>query len=115
MIQVLVHHQVADYNSWRSVFDAALDFRHNGGECTCRIFRKAGNPNDLTLLFDWEDVERAKHFMSSTNYARKCARPESSAYLKFNIWRKCIRCDAAQRTESPNGSDAQAGQRYERA
>jgi hypothetical protein len=65
MIQVLVHHQVADYTNWRSVFDAALDFRHHGGECTCRIFRKAGNPNDLTLLFDWEDVERAKHFMSS--------------------------------------------------
>jgi hypothetical protein len=65
MIQVLVHHQVADYSNWRSVFDAALDFRHNAGECTCRIFRKAGKPNDLTLLFDWEDVERAKHFMSS--------------------------------------------------
>ena len=30
MVQVLVHHQFADYNSWRSVFDAALDFRHNG-------------------------------------------------------------------------------------
>lgn len=65
MIQVLVHHQVADYNNWRSVFDAALDFRHKGGECSCRIFRKTGNPNDLTLLFEWEDIERAKHYMSS--------------------------------------------------
>ena len=31
MIQVLVHHQVADYNHWRSAFDAALDFRHEWG------------------------------------------------------------------------------------
>jgi hypothetical protein len=65
MIQVLVHHQVADYNNWRSVFDAALDFRHNGGECSCRIFRKTGNPNDLTLLFEWESIERARHYMGS--------------------------------------------------
>jgi quinol monooxygenase YgiN len=71
MIQVLVHHQVADYNSWRSVFDAALDFRHNGGECGCRIFRKAGNPNDLTLLFDWEDMEKAKRYMTSDELRKK--------------------------------------------
>jgi len=64
MIQVLVNHKVADYNTWRSVFDAALDFRHNGGECSCRIFRKAGDPNDLTLLFDWETLEDAKRYMS---------------------------------------------------
>ena len=34
MIQVLVHHQVADYNNWRSVFDSALDRRQNGGEAS---------------------------------------------------------------------------------
>jgi quinol monooxygenase YgiN len=71
MIQVLVHHQVADYNNWRSIFDAALDFRHNGGECSCRIFRKAGNPNDLTLLFEWENIDRAKHYMTSDELREK--------------------------------------------
>ena len=65
MIQVLVHHEVADYNRWRAVFDAALDFRHTGGEMSCRIFRKAGNPNDLTLLFDWDSPEHAQRFMTS--------------------------------------------------
>jgi hypothetical protein len=71
MIQVLVHHQVTDYKSWRSVFDAALDFRHDGGECSCRIFRKAGNPNDLTLLFDFEDMDRARLYMTSDNLREK--------------------------------------------
>ncbi|HST11011.1 MAG TPA: hypothetical protein VLL05_11590 [Terriglobales bacterium] len=65
MIQVLVHHQVSDYKNWRSVFDGALDFRHEGGECSCRIFRKAGNPNDLTLLFEWENMDQAQRYMSS--------------------------------------------------
>ena len=71
MIQVLVHHKVADYSSWRSVFDAALDFRHSGGECSCRIFRKTGNPNDLTLLFEWQDMDKAKHYMTSDELRKK--------------------------------------------
>lgn len=71
MIQVLVHHKVADYNSWRSVFDGALDFRHRGGECSCRIFHKAGNPNDLTLLFEWEDMDKAKLYMASEELRKK--------------------------------------------
>jgi quinol monooxygenase YgiN len=71
MIQVLVHHQVADQQGWRAVFDAALDFRHAGGERACRVFRTAGNPNDLTLLFDWESMEQAQNYMNSEELRKK--------------------------------------------
>jgi quinol monooxygenase YgiN len=71
MIQVLVHHEVADYNRWRAVFDAALDFRHQGGELSCRIFRKAGNPNHLTLLFDWDNLEHAQGYLTSPELRAK--------------------------------------------
>lgn len=71
MIQVLVHHEVADSQSWRSVSDASLDFRHDGGECSCRVFRRAGNPNDLTLLFEWEDLAKAKRYMTSEELRKK--------------------------------------------
>ena len=39
----------------------------------CRIFRKAGNPNDLTLLFDWEDIERRKRYHVVGRTAREDA------------------------------------------
>jgi len=65
MVQVLVHHEVADYKNWRTVFDAAIDFRHEGGERSCRVFRKAGEPNDLTLLLEWEDLAQAQVYMNS--------------------------------------------------
>jgi hypothetical protein len=71
MIQVLVHHEVADYQRWRAVFDAALDFRHEGGEQSCRIFRTAGNPNDLTLLFDWDNGEKARRYITSDELKSK--------------------------------------------
>jgi hypothetical protein len=65
MIYVLVHHEVADYPAWKSAFDAALDWRQKGGERSCRIFHSAGNINDLTLLFEWESLEKARAFMTS--------------------------------------------------
>jgi len=65
MIQVLVHHEVNDCRSWRSVFDAAIDFRHLGGEQSCRVFRKSGDPKNLTLLFEWEELDRAQRYMNS--------------------------------------------------
>jgi hypothetical protein len=71
MIQILVHHEVADYRSWRAAFDAALDFRHEGGECSCRVFRTPGDPNHLTLLLDWEDLSRAQCYMNSDELREK--------------------------------------------
>ena len=53
------------------MFDAALDFRHAGGARACRVFRTAGNPNDLTLLFDWENMEQAKRYMNSEELRKK--------------------------------------------
>jgi len=48
-----------------------LDFRHAGGERACRVFRTAGNPNDLTLLFDWKNLEQAKNYMNSEELHKK--------------------------------------------
>jgi len=53
MINVLVHHEVADYSSWKVAFDSAIDLQHKNGERGCRIFHGAGNVNDLTLFFEW--------------------------------------------------------------
>jgi hypothetical protein len=65
MIHVLVRHNVSDYGKWKSVFDADLEFRHKGGELNCRIFHNTDNLNDLTLLFEWENLEQAQQYMSS--------------------------------------------------
>jgi hypothetical protein len=74
MINVLVHHEVADYTAWKAVFDAALDWRHKNGERSCRMFHGAGNPNDLTILFEWESLERARSFMASDDLKARMAK-----------------------------------------
>ena len=73
MISVLVHHEVADYPAWKSVFDAALDWRQKNGEQSCRIFHSAGMVNNLVLLFEWESIESARKFMASDELKTRMA------------------------------------------
>jgi hypothetical protein len=74
MITVLVHHEVSDYPTWKSVFDAALDWRHEHGERSCRIFHTAGNVTDLILIFEWESLEQARSFMASDELKARMAK-----------------------------------------
>lgn len=73
MIIVLIHHEVADYMAWKAAFDAAFDWRHKHGERSCRIFRSAGNVNDLTLFFEWESLEKARAFVASDELKARMA------------------------------------------
>jgi hypothetical protein len=73
MINVLIHHEVADYTTWKAVFDSAFDWRRKAGERSCRIFRSTGNVNDLTLFFEWESLEMAREFMASNELKAKMA------------------------------------------
>ena len=73
MIIVLIHHEVADYTAWKAAFDSAFDWRHKNGERNCRIFRSAGNVNDLTLFFEWESLEKARAFAASDELKAKMA------------------------------------------
>jgi hypothetical protein len=73
MINVLIHHEVADYTAWKAMFDSALDWRRRHGERSCRILRSAGNVNDLTLLFEWESLETARAFIASEELKAKMA------------------------------------------
>ena len=74
MIYLLVHHEVADYPAWKSVFDSSLDWRAHQGERSCRIFRGVQNPNELTLLCEWENVEKARAFIASDDLKSRMAK-----------------------------------------
>lgn len=73
MINVLIHHEVADYAAWKAAFDSAFDWRRKNGERNCRIFRSAGNVNDLTLFFEWESLEKARAFIASEELKTRMA------------------------------------------
>lgn len=60
MALLVVHHKVHDYAAWRPAYDAHEPARLASGITNGRVFRKAEDPNELVILLDVADVDRAR-------------------------------------------------------
>jgi heme-degrading monooxygenase HmoA len=67
MPYLLVRHKVADYTKWRPLFDQHAATRRANGAKGGQILRSANNPNEVILLFEWENLEKARQFAQSSN------------------------------------------------
>jgi quinol monooxygenase YgiN len=66
MIYVSVRHTVADYAKWRPIFDADLSHRRAGGATGVQqVYRDLANPNEITLVMEWDSAESAEKFLHS--------------------------------------------------
>lgn len=65
MTHALIKHRVSDYETWKKVFDDFAETRRAGGEQSFRILRTPTDPNDLTILFEWDNPENAAKFFAS--------------------------------------------------
>ena len=66
MVHVAVQHKVEDYKAWKAVFDNFSPTRKSGGERSYTLWRAAEDPNDISVLFEWDTLENARTFMKST-------------------------------------------------
>ncbi len=71
MVQILVHHKVKDFPSWKEVFDCAFTFRKDAGEVSFRLYQDIHDPADVTLWFEWESALSAEKFVASEELARQ--------------------------------------------
>jgi len=67
MSYLIVRHTVQDFGRWKPVFDEHAAVRRAAGCKGGLLFRDAENPNDVTMVFDWSDIDRAKAFAQSDN------------------------------------------------
>jgi quinol monooxygenase YgiN len=65
MAQILIHHMVEDYDKWKPAFDGHAKTRAEAGSKGYRLFRKTDNPNDILIVFEWENEAKAREFMAS--------------------------------------------------
>ena len=65
MTHVLVTHEVADFDKWNTVFHDVAAMREEAGEKSAKIFRDTANPNTVTALFDWDNLENAQEYVNS--------------------------------------------------
>ena len=66
MIYIYVHHTVEDYATWRKGFDDHAPARQAAGATEeAYIMQTVDNPNEITAILGWSDVEKAKAFAQS--------------------------------------------------
>jgi len=67
MIQVLVRHNVEDYNTWRPVYDGHEAFRKETGSLGARVLRDANDPTNVVVITEWPDLQHALSFTQSAS------------------------------------------------
>jgi heme-degrading monooxygenase HmoA len=65
MAYILVQHSVEDYERWKSGFDNNQAVRQAAGSKGGTIFRSAEDPNRLTILLEWDNLDNARAFAGS--------------------------------------------------
>ena len=62
---MMIHHKVKDYATWRSGYDGHEKSRLSAGITNGRVFRSAEDPNDVVILQDVADVAKARSWSGS--------------------------------------------------
>jgi hypothetical protein len=62
---LLVRHQVQDYERWKPLFDEHGLTRKANGSMGGQLFRSADNPNEIVMLIEVEELDRARQFAQS--------------------------------------------------
>ena len=65
MPYLLVRHKVTEYVNWKSVFDAHCVTRQANGSRGGQLFRNASDSNELVVLLEWDNLEKARQFAQS--------------------------------------------------
>ena len=65
MPHLMIRHRVDDYDAWKPRFDAQVWARRSFGASGCRIFINADDPQEVLILFDWDDHTRARLFVQA--------------------------------------------------
>jgi hypothetical protein len=67
MSHLLVRHKVADFFTWKAAYDAHLTARQKAGLKQEHLLRNIDDPNEVILLFEAEDVQKAREFGNSSD------------------------------------------------
>ena len=68
MTYVLVRLSVEDLAKWKPVFEEAASLRKSFGSMGVRAFSKADSPNDVVILGEYADKEKAMQMFQSQEF-----------------------------------------------
>jgi len=64
---MLVRHKVREFSDWKRAYDAHLSRRVEAGLTEKFLLRGTDDPNEVVMLFEAKDINRAKAFVESAD------------------------------------------------
>jgi hypothetical protein len=71
---MLIRHKVRNFSEWKRGYDAHLSKRVEAGLTEKHLLRRAQEPNEVILLFEAKDLNRAKTFAESADLRKTMQR-----------------------------------------
>ena len=71
MSYLLIHHKVLNFDTWKSAYDRHRDVRDQAGLKELHLLRNVADQSDVVILFEAEDLERARAFVRSDELRNK--------------------------------------------
>jgi len=65
MPYVLIIHEVADYPTWKSIFDNAANIRKAAGEQRYQLLKYDDDANNIVHFSQWSSLANARQFFES--------------------------------------------------
>ena len=68
MVYLQIRHRVEDYARWREGFDIHAAARQAAGATNeTYVMRNIDDPNELTIILGWSNLEKARSFTQSAS------------------------------------------------
>jgi heme-degrading monooxygenase HmoA len=67
MRYLLVRQKVAEFDRWKSAYDAHLPSRQMAGLKEQHLLRNIDEPGEVLILFEVEDLQKAREFVDSAD------------------------------------------------
>jgi uncharacterized protein (DUF1330 family) len=68
MSYALVHLKIKDHAIWKKTLEEAGELRKQFGSLGVRAFNLAGNPNEVFVLGEYQDLAKAKELFQSQEF-----------------------------------------------
>ena len=65
MQHVLIIHEVANYHTWKAIFDQAAGLRKTAGEISYQLLHYDTDANTIVHFSAWSSLEQARRFFES--------------------------------------------------
>ncbi len=73
MVHMLVQHKVEEFGKWKPIYDGHQEARAAAGLKDLHLWHNIDDPNEIVLLFEISNVEKAKAFVQSPDLKERMA------------------------------------------